>query len=522
MFKNKDSSNLIHEDNIFLRQSDRTRFEFLLKGIKEESISLALSSDSEGVLTYYGRLLVKQLRKISDLKIEVFLPTDTDSLLERYNQILSNLSISEARESKNSSAIPRALIVHDAKAISSKDLELLLRLVQDFPGSKISLILFLDKEGNDLHEKILESFGQRLRRWPMEAPSQEEAEVLMKLGNSFGKEIEVKKVLSETGIIKINRLNQEKKAETISSLSQKITSNYVELNHNENNSKEFQSFESKTEPLILENNIISTHQVGNEIESLRTEPKLGNFKNNKVDKQEIENENEEQKISGLKILFRYLISAFLMLITTSTVIIFFVYPDIIDKIFKTQYAINKVKPFFNNIAIMTKNTHNAEALEEYSSELNKNPSLVIRSNVESNNDILKIEKENKSNSFLSDKTLDPLIDNQDNLNQKIKSLSESGVDKLIEKAKPESYFLQHVSVNSMIDAKEWREKYISLEKSFIAAVNTQEQGVKFAVLSGPFSNLKEAELFADNPGLPSEPWFRPSRSLQKALVKGKN
>jgi len=96
--------------------------------------------------------------------------------------------------------------------------------------------------------------------------------------------------------------------------------------------------------------------------------------------------------------------------------------------------------------------------------------------------------------------------------------SERGVDQSVRQARPGSYFVQHVSLGSMAEAQEWRAQYAALNKSRIAAVTTQDQGVKYAVVSGPFASLKEAEAFAGRPGVPADPWLRPVKSLQRALV----
>lgn len=96
--------------------------------------------------------------------------------------------------------------------------------------------------------------------------------------------------------------------------------------------------------------------------------------------------------------------------------------------------------------------------------------------------------------------------------------SERGVDQAIRQGRPGSYFVQHVSLGSMAEAQEWRAQYAALSKSLIAAVTTQDKGVKYAVVSGPFANLKEAEAFAARPGVPADPWLRPVKSLQRALV----
>jgi len=96
--------------------------------------------------------------------------------------------------------------------------------------------------------------------------------------------------------------------------------------------------------------------------------------------------------------------------------------------------------------------------------------------------------------------------------------SERGVDQLIRQTKAGSFFVQHVSLGSMAEAQEWRAQFGALTKAMIVAVNTSDKGVKFAVISGPFATRKEAETYAARGGMPPDPWLRPVKSLQTALL----
>jgi hypothetical protein len=95
--------------------------------------------------------------------------------------------------------------------------------------------------------------------------------------------------------------------------------------------------------------------------------------------------------------------------------------------------------------------------------------------------------------------------------------SEQGVDQMIRQTPAGSIFVQHVSLNSMAEAQEWRAQYGALSGARIAAVTTQNKGVRYVVISGPFASMKEAETFTRKEGVPSEPWLRPVNSLQRAL-----
>ena len=99
--------------------------------------------------------------------------------------------------------------------------------------------------------------------------------------------------------------------------------------------------------------------------------------------------------------------------------------------------------------------------------------------------------------------------------------SERGADNAVRQARPGSYFVQHVSLNSMAEAQEWRAQFAVLNKSRIAAVKTTDKGVKYVVLSGPFPTQKDAEAFSARPGVPADPWVRPLKSLQRALISSR-
>jgi septal ring-binding cell division protein DamX len=73
----------------------------------------------------------------------------------------------------------------------------------------------------------------------------------------------------------------------------------------------------------------------------------------------------------------------------------------------------------------------------------------------------------------------------------------------------------------LAEAQEWRAQFAALNKSRIAAVKTTDKGVKFVVLSGPFPTQKDADTFSARPGVPADPWVRPLKSLQRALISSR-
>ena len=558
MDRNLDMAELIGAEGIFLRTADRRRFDYVLRGVREESLSLSLSSDNDGLLDHYGRLLINKLRKSDGLQIEVFLPQNTEALLDRFNQILADISIDEARNAQTSQAPRRVLLAHDAKAISERDMQLMSRLVQDFPGAHVSVVLLVDKIGTQMHEKNLEKFGQRLMRWPLETPSREEGETLLEMARAAGYEVEVKKVLATTGYSKpvkpvvvvpaavaaaAAEIPEEKNvisAGELAAMRQKALKGPVE----------------RTEPSM---------DIAFDIPAPETTPTpVTETVTDAITKPRIK--------VPVSLIARWLAALFLVLIVALTVIIL-VFPQRMgpmlynSPLLKSQlpeWAMNAVvsvtgKPptaqleeskaaaqenSASVLAPQTDITDNKPASEKLAAIVESAPKIDIKPaeipvKTEIKPDITADKTtpkaEVKAEAKVEAKT-EPVVSAPATKSEPVTApaapvisspaealapRSERGADNAVRQARPGSYFIQHVSLNSMAEAQEWRAQYAALNKSRIAAVKTTDKGVKYVVLSGPFPTQKDAEAFSARPGVPADPWVRPLKSLQRALISSR-
>ena len=556
MDRNPDMAELIGAEGIFLRTADRRRFDYVLRGVREESLSLSLSSDNDGLLDHYGRLLINKLRKSDGLHVEVFLPQNTEALLDRFNQILADISIDEARNAQTSQAPRRVLLAHDAKAISERDMQLMSRLVQDFPGAHVSVVLLVDKIGTQLHEKNLEKFGQRLMRWPLETPSREEGETLLEMARAAGYEVEVKKVLATTGYSKpvkpvavvaaaaaAAEIPEEKNvisAGELAAMRQKALKGPVE----------------RTEPsmdIVIDVPVPETTStpVTETVTDAVTKPRI------KV---------------PVSLIARWVAALFLVLLVALTVIIMvfpqrmgpMLYNSPVLKAQLPEWAMNAVVSFTgkpptaqleeskaaakeNSASVpapQTDITDNKSASEKPAAIVESAPKIdikpaeipvktEIKPDVMADKTIPKAEVkaeakvEAKTEPVVSapatkpEPVIAPAAPVSSSPAEALAPRSERGADNAVRQARPGSYFVQHVSLNSMAEAQEWRAQYAALNKSRIAAVKTTDKGVKYVVLSGPFPTQKDAEAFSARPGVPADPWVRPLKSLQRALVSSR-
>ena len=586
--ENTISNDTVGNDGIFLRAADRARFDYLMRAIREDSASMALSSDSDGVLDHYGRLVLAKLRKTDGLQIEVFLPQNTEALLERYNQILADLSIEDARKASGSPAPRRVLLAHDAKALSTRDLQLLARLVQDFPGANVSLVLLVDKGGIKLHERTLESFGQRLLRWPVEAPTRSEGDALLKVARAMGFEVEAKKVLAATGYAEIKIAPKKDKPKAEADAAQVRFEQQLAAARKERDELDLTAPSGRPA-----NDKAPQESLG------RTEPSLdGPAPDGKLFTQA---QSQPRTRSLVGMLARWAV-ALVLLMAVSIAVIVALFPQRMSPLLANSPILkDNLPPWAMEMVVSVVGKPPAAALEESKAEASRatvpaagadlpkddvgsgpaaaaaataaaetpaaaatpaapaistagstQPAKTEANKVEAAKAELakaepaKAEANAKADAKIEAKTdtktdakADPKSDPKTDAKPEARAdakpdlkspaapvkvadalapRSESGVDAAVKAAKPGSFYVQHVSLGSMAEAQEWRAQYGALSGAKIVAVNTQDKGIKFAVISGPFADRKQAEAFAAKPGVPADPWLRPLKSLQGALL----
>ncbi len=521
------SNEIVSSDGIFLRASDRSRFDYVMRAVRESSQSLALSSNSEGVLDHYGRLVLAKLRKTAGLQVEVFLPQNTEQLLERFNQILSDISIEDARNPENSTAPRRVLLAHDAKAISQRDLQLLARLVQDFPGANVSLVMLVDKLGMQLHERTLDSFGQRLVRWPVETPTRAEGDSLLNVARAMGCEIEVKKILTATGYAEMKiapKPKKDKPAETSSAQARFEAQLAVAR-------KERQEQEDQAEAERQRRTEPSFDAATTAKPALEAAPRLG-------------------LVSRL---LRW-IAALILMLTVSIGVLILLFADKASPLLANSPLLKDNLPTWAMDALVavvgkppTAKLEEEKAAEAAQAATAAAPADAAAPSVPApaaDSSTVKAEsapaevkpdvpvavpaqteaKPEAKPDLKADPKGDTKAEPRPETKAEVKPAdalaprSERGVDQLVRQTKAGSFFVQHVSLGSMAEAQEWRAQFGALTKAMIVAVNTQDKGVKFAVISGPFATRKEAETYAARNGMPPDPWLRPVRSLQTALL----
>jgi hypothetical protein len=177
----------VHTLNDFVfRSADRMRIAGCANAVAREGLSVALFCEYEALLDHYMNLMLAQLRQQApEHSIEVYFPANTDSLLARFNEALAQQSVQQATRAPTVTEGAQIWIVHDAHTLPEAEVQLLARLIQNFPGANIRAILLMS--GPKRQNITLTSFGRKLLRWDIEAPNSEQVQAALELASSEGR-----------------------------------------------------------------------------------------------------------------------------------------------------------------------------------------------------------------------------------------------------------------------------------------------------------------------------------------------
>jgi hypothetical protein len=186
--------------DIFYRPEDKQRLQYAVDAVVDDQSGLAVIGDNERVLDHYCKMLLGKLRDLNGFEIEVFLPMNTVSLLKRFNELLASMSVDEARQPPPADKPVTLLVVNDANEIQEDQWSLLTRLLADFPGVNVRLVLFINKTTWPEYEAPLDQLGRNIYRWALQTATLAEAIELMRAARQFGFQRQTETLLSESGL----------------------------------------------------------------------------------------------------------------------------------------------------------------------------------------------------------------------------------------------------------------------------------------------------------------------------------
>jgi hypothetical protein len=485
--------------NIFYRSKDKQRFQFALDAIIDEGLGLAVIGTNEAVLDHYCRMLVARLRDLNIFQLEVFLPTNTDSLLKRFNEMLATMSLEVARKPADPSAPVKLLVVNDAKSVNDEQWNLLVRLIADFPGVNVRLVLFLDTTGWPGYEKPLGMFGRRLYRWVVETPSLDEASELMQAAKEHGYQSETETLLLHAGLgAAVRGGHLEDDAEPKQDENDYLGEDYGDSNPFPDLGVDFLDGEDQgyDDDVIKKRKkwpVIAVFSV-----SLLVTWLLISTLNPEV------TEQYEQRLSGAL-------------------------AEIADTSKNAQFTESITLPAEEAapVDLGTSADRGTQVLEARALvaaiKLNADVEALVKNSVVKKLTIKKSEIETPKPSPVVKRAI-PLEVPASTITAvvPIKPLPRLNVDvalggplAIVDGAKPTDFFVQHIVLSSKAQSRPYIKRYSGLNQAFVLPI-TAGAAVSYAVVSGPFTSRLTATNFTKGYGLPADYWIRASPALSAA------
>ena len=126
----------------FFQLLDRIRFQAAMSALAREGKNLALISQIQALSEHYKEALLESLQQdVPHLEIKTFFPADADGIVQRFNQVVEKMPITQALDRNSNERHLELWVVHDAAALPSHELRLLLQLLEKFPGSQVRALL---------------------------------------------------------------------------------------------------------------------------------------------------------------------------------------------------------------------------------------------------------------------------------------------------------------------------------------------------------------------------------------------
>ncbi len=141
--------------------------------VVKDGKSVVISSKTTELIDHFGAAFIRRLKRaLPDTPIEVFMPPDTEAMLDRFNKLLTTIKLDEATKPRGGQLPEKIWVVHDANALATHELDLFTRLILQFPGAGIGAVLMFASESAQADK--LATQNKQFVSWALELPTPEQ------------------------------------------------------------------------------------------------------------------------------------------------------------------------------------------------------------------------------------------------------------------------------------------------------------------------------------------------------------
>ena len=157
----------------FFQLLDRIRYEAAVAALSRQGKSVAIISSVQALAEHYKEMLMARLAvDVPQARIKAFFPADTDAIVSSFNKVVADLPLAQAMAAPTADRPLQVWVVHDAAALPTGEVLMMLDLLDKFPGAHVrALLVFANTE---VAPEGLEGFEKSLMRWVIDRPSLEQ------------------------------------------------------------------------------------------------------------------------------------------------------------------------------------------------------------------------------------------------------------------------------------------------------------------------------------------------------------
>lgn len=182
--------------DLFFQPSDQARMQACVTGAAREGMCVVVHCPQTALLNYYGHIFLKHLREaVPNGTLESYSLSDADVLIENFNQMVSEMSVQEALKPGNLSDVRKVWVIKNAHSMEPHEIELLGQLLQQFPGSKVRVVLWM--AGHEPSASILSALGRKMMRWNIALPTSAQTQTFWNQARATGQEEDVRPMLDQ-------------------------------------------------------------------------------------------------------------------------------------------------------------------------------------------------------------------------------------------------------------------------------------------------------------------------------------
>jgi len=143
-------------------------FAALLQALCKANRSAMITCSHTEELESVSRVLGRHLRQVSGIKLEILSASNSESLLQRFNERVAALPLDHARRDRSPNEGLTLWVVRLTSRLDWPEVNLLMSMVQGFPGTSVRLLLLCARDAvSDQTQALRTRWGSGLHHWDL-------------------------------------------------------------------------------------------------------------------------------------------------------------------------------------------------------------------------------------------------------------------------------------------------------------------------------------------------------------------